>query len=147
MPRSGSAAGTIVLLHVLSLGVRESDLKVRTSDRTSAGLCRCAAPRPARELLRKEVLDLTTVAHESSGALPERQRLVSRVLVHEMWASLAIAVMWLAVLFDALFGPDLVVSNASGTTTIPSAVIVAFFAYLATRVVARYGFRRAGDTD
>ena len=27
------------------------------------------------------------------------------------------------------------------------AIIVAFFAYLATRVVARYGFLRAGDTD
>jgi hypothetical protein len=98
-------------------------------------------------LLRKEVLDLTTVSHESSGALPERRRWLSQVLVHEMWTSLAIAVMWLAVLFDALFGPDLVVSNASGTTTIPSAVIVALFAYLATRVVARYGFRRARDTD
>jgi hypothetical protein len=64
-----------------------------------------------------------------------------------MWASLAIAVMWLAVLFDALFGPDLVVSNASGTTTIPSAVFLALFAYLATRVVARYGLPRAEDPD
>jgi hypothetical protein len=34
-------------------------------------------------------------------------------LAHE-WASLAIAVIWLAVLLDAVFGPDLVVSNASG---------------------------------
>lgn len=90
---------------------------------------------------------MTTASHGSSDALSERRRLFSQVLVHEMWASLAIAVMWLAVLFDALFGPDLVVSNASGTTTIPSAIIVAFFAYLATRVVARYGFLRAGDTD
>jgi hypothetical protein len=72
---------------------------------------------------------------------------LSKVLVDETWASLAIGVMWLAVLFDALFGPDIVISNASGTTTIPSAVIVAFFAYLATRVVARYGFRRGGETD
>lgn len=71
----------------------------------------------------------------------------SQVLVQEMWASLAIAVIWLSVLFDALFGPDLVVSNASGMTTIPSPVIVALFAYLATRVVARYGFRPGGDTD
>lgn len=47
-----------------------------------------------------------------------RRGLFSQVLAHEMWASLAIAVMWLAVLFDALFGPDLVVSNPSGTTTI-----------------------------
>jgi hypothetical protein len=59
-----------------------------------------------------------------------------------MWASLAISVMWLAVLFDALWGPDIVSTNASGNNAqIPSAVVVAVFAYLATRVVARYGFR------
>lgn len=86
-----------------------------------------------------------TVSQASPGAMPERRRLLSRVLVDEMWASLAISVMWLAVLFDALFGPDLVVINPSGTTTVPSAIIVAFFAYLGTRVVARYGFHRAGD--
>ena len=50
-----------------------------------------------------------------------------------------------AVALDALFGPDLVVNNASGMTTVPSAVIVVVFAYLATRVVARDGFRRSGD--
>jgi hypothetical protein len=57
-----------------------------------------------------------------------------------MWASLAISVMWLAVLFDALFGPDIVSNNATSTTRVPSAVVVALFAYLATRVTARYGF-------
>jgi len=72
---------------------------------------------------------------------------MSRLVVDEAWASLAISVMWLAVLLDALFGPDLVVNNASGMTTIPSAVFVALFAYLATRVVARYGFHRPGGTD
>jgi len=87
---------------------------------------------------------MTTVPHESQSRTEDR-RWSSRVLVPEMWASLAIAVLWLSVLFDALLGPDLVVSNASGTTTIPSAIFVAFFAYLATRVVARYGFRRARD--
>jgi hypothetical protein len=63
------------------------------------------------------------------------------MLVREMWASLAIAAMWLAVLFCAIFGPDFVVSSGAGTstTTIPSGILVAFFAYLGTRVVARYG--------
>jgi hypothetical protein len=61
----------------------------------------------------------------------------------EMWASLAIVSMWLAVLFDAVWGPDFVSSTSGGnTTTIPSAIVVAVFAYLGTRVVARYGFGR-----
>jgi hypothetical protein len=38
-------------------------------------------------------------------------------------ASLAIAVMWLAVLFDALFGPDIVSHNVTSATRVPSAVI------------------------
>jgi hypothetical protein len=59
----------------------------------------------------------------------------------EMWASLAIIAMWLAVLCDAVWGPDFVSSSSGGsTTTIPSAIVVAVFAYLGTRVVARYGF-------
>ncbi len=59
----------------------------------------------------------------------------------QMWAGLAIASMWLAVLFAAVFGPDLVSSNAgTSTTIIPSAVAVALFAAIATRGVAKYGF-------
>jgi hypothetical protein len=90
---------------------------------------------------------MATVSHEP-GARPERQRSIPRPLVPEMWASLAIAVMWLAVLFDALFGPNIVSTGVPNTTTVPSAVVVAPFAYLATRVVARYGFgrsRQGGD--
>lgn len=90
---------------------------------------------------------MTTAAHESPGPVAERGRGLSQVISQETWASLAISVMWLAVLFDALFGPDLVVNNTSGMTTIPSAIIVAPFAYLGTRVVARYGFRGAVDAD
>jgi hypothetical protein len=59
--------------------------------------------------------------------------------------------MWLAVLLDALFGPDIVSTTATSTTRIPSAVVVALFAYLATRVTARYGFAHprqdAGDGE
>ena len=52
---------------------------------------------------------------------------------------------WLVLLFDALFGPDIVVSNPSGLTRLPSAVVVAFFAYLATLAVAKYGFGPARE--
>jgi hypothetical protein len=66
----------------------------------------------------------------------------------DMWASLAIGFMWLVVLLDALIGPDMVFSNASGYTRIPSAVVLALFAYLGTRVVARYGLGEHGqDAD
>jgi hypothetical protein len=66
----------------------------------------------------------------------------------ELWASLAIGFMWFVVLLDALIGPDMVFSNASGYTRIPSAVVVVFFAYLGTRVVARYGLgERRPDID
>lgn len=82
-------------------------------------------------------------SHQSAGALPERQSWSVRLRVPEMWASLAIAVMWLAVLFDAVFGPDIVTTSSGGSDTarIPSAIVVALFAFLATRSVAKYGFR------
>ena len=71
---------------------------------------------------------------------PETRGRRLRLLAADTWPSLAIAVIWLVLLFDALFGPDIVVSNSSGFTRLPSAVVVAFFAYLATRAVAKYGF-------
>jgi len=82
-----------------------------------------------------------TVVHEPLQSPSERQPWHVRLRVPEMWASLAIISMWLAVLFDALLGPDIVTSSNSGDSArIPSAVVVVLFAYLATRVVARYGF-------
>jgi hypothetical protein len=88
---------------------------------------------------------MATVSHESLGALPEKRRWPSRLIVPEMWASLAIAVMWLVVLFDALLGPDIVSNNATSATRVPSAIVVALFAYLGTRVVARYGLDHSRD--
>jgi ABC-type antimicrobial peptide transport system permease subunit len=71
----------------------------------------------------------------------------TRLLVPEMWASLTIIVMWLSVLVDAAFGPDIVTRGVSGdTATVPSAVVVALFAFLGTWVVAKYGFRH-GRTE
>ena len=82
----------------------------------------------------------TPVPDASSESRGRRTRFV----VPEMWASLAIGLIWLVVLVDALFGPDLVVSNASGFTRLPSAIIVALFAWLATRVIAKHGFGHPG---
>jgi hypothetical protein len=70
----------------------------------------------------------------------------ARFVVPEMWTSLAIGMIWLVVLADALFGPDIVVSNASGFTRLPSAIVLALFAWLATRVVAKYGFGAPATT-
>jgi hypothetical protein len=79
-------------------------------------------------------------SHQASPTLADARRWSLRNLLPEFWASLAIAFMWLAVLFDAVFGPDIVVSNSSGLTRIPSVIVVAGFAWLATRAVARRGF-------
>lgn len=90
---------------------------------------------------------MATVSHEPSRVAEEPRRWTD-LFVPEMWASLAIAVMWLAVLFDAIYGPDIVTRGAGGdSSTVPSAVVVALFAFLATWAVARYGFRRDRKSD
>jgi hypothetical protein len=58
-----------------------------------------------------------------------------------MWGAVAIAVMWLVVLFVGLYGPNIVFNNSSGYTNIPSVVVVAFFAVLGTGSVAKQAFR------
>jgi hypothetical protein len=62
--------------------------------------------------------------------------------IPEVAAAAAIGIIWLTVLFDAIWGPDIISTNGTATqdTHVPSAIVVAAFAYLATRVVAQYGF-------
>jgi uncharacterized membrane protein (DUF485 family) len=87
--------------------------------------------------------EMSTISHEPSGVVQEKRRWSLQLLVPEMWASLAIIVIWLSVLFAAVFGPNIVNTSAGGdSSTVPSAVAVALFAFLATWVVARYGFRQ-----
>jgi hypothetical protein len=90
----------------------------------------------------KEVYEMTTLSHEPSAVDQEKRGWTTQVLVPEMWASLAIIVMWLAVLVDAVYGPNIVNTTGGGTntSTVPSAVVVALFAFLGTWVVAKFGF-------
>ena len=41
-----------------------------------------------------------------------------RFLVAEMWTSLAISVIWVTVLLDALFGPDIRTTSAGGDSSV-----------------------------
>ena len=50
--------------------------------------------------------------------------------------------MWIAVLFTSVYGPDFVSVNGATSTTIPSGIFVGLFALLGSGAVARYGFRR-----
>ena len=90
---------------------------------------------------------MTSVPHEPSELAGKPRTWLSAVLVREMWASLAITVMWVAVVVDAIVGPEIVSTTPGGsTTTIPSAVAVALFAFCGTWVVAKHGLRdRPGD--
>jgi hypothetical protein len=86
---------------------------------------------------------MSSISHKPSRAVQEKRPWPLQSLGPEVWAALAIVVMWLAVLFDAIFGPNIVNTSAGGdSNTVPSAVVVALFAFLGTWVVARRGFRR-----
>ena len=86
---------------------------------------------------------MTTISHEPALDGRERSQWAEFLKIPEMWASLAISAMWLAVLFSAVFAPSFVSTSASGTsTTIPSAIFVSFFAVLGSAAVAKRGFRR-----
>jgi hypothetical protein len=88
---------------------------------------------------------MTTMTDETSTAGPARSGSASRILIPEFWAAVAIVGMWLAVLFDGIYGGDFVSSQAANFTRVPSAVFVAFFAFLATWAVAKRAFGRSAS--
>jgi len=83
---------------------------------------------------------MSTISHPPTRAA-EQAGWSSLLHVTEVWASLAIAVMWIAVSVSAVWGPDLVsYSSDTSSTTIPSGIAVAIFATIGTWAIAKYGF-------
>jgi hypothetical protein len=82
---------------------------------------------------------LATFSHKPARSDVDRAQW-SRLAIRETWGSLAITAMWIAVSVDAIWGPDIVSSSPGNTTTVPSAVVVALFAFLGSWIVARYCF-------
>ena len=50
---------------------------------------------------------MTTISQEPSKVASDERRW-SDFIVRETWVSLAISVIWLSVLFDAIYGPNIV---------------------------------------
>jgi hypothetical protein len=89
---------------------------------------------------------MTIMANKPLGLPPASKRWFDRLLVPEMWGTLAISVMWLAVLFDGIYGGDILsASNDGNSLRLPSAVVVAFFAFLGTAAVAKRAFGTKTD--
>ena len=88
---------------------------------------------------------MTSMSHEAATPSWPTWRVV--LGLKEMWASLAIAVVWLSVLFTAVWGPNIVSSEGAGTntSTVPSAIVVAVAAFFATWVIAKYAYGRRGE--
>ena len=88
----------------------------------------------------------TTTTHEPTSATAAVPRREGRILGREMWAGLAIAVIWLAVLFTAIYGPNIITTSAGASaSTVPAVVVVALFAWPSTWAVAKYGLGRRGE--
>ena len=89
---------------------------------------------------------MTSVPNETAAAHPDRRRKLTELLPREVWASLAITVMWIAVAVSAVWGPDFVGSSNDGNhTTIPSGIFVALFASIGTWAVAKYALGRGRE--
>ena len=83
---------------------------------------------------------MASFSHEPSRVGEPRQW--TELLGREMWVSLAIMVIWIVVFAVALYGPDISSSSVDGSrASIPSAVAVVPFAFFASWVVARNGYR------
>ena len=89
---------------------------------------------------------MAAVSHDSARLVHARGEWLE---LPQVWAGLAIVVIWLAVLFVGVFGPSITSHNGVGDvgngSSVPSVVVVAPCALLATWLIARNAFRRSTD--
>ena len=84
---------------------------------------------------------MSTISHPPTGTILERGWTVL-LRAREVWASLTIFAMWIAVAVTSVWGPDAVFQSNDGSgSTIPTGVFVALFAAIGTWAVAKYAFR------
>jgi uncharacterized membrane protein len=84
--------------------------------------------------------------HDRSSVRSAHEGIASRVLVREMWATVAVVAMWVAVLFVGVFGGDMTFHSVdSSVTTMPAGVAVALFAAIGTVSVAKRVFGHKSD--
>jgi hypothetical protein len=89
---------------------------------------------------------MTTTMQDQPSVRSSREGWASRVLVREIWATVAIVSMWVAVLFVGVFGGDMPFHSVdSSFTTMPSGVAVALFAAIGTGSVAKRVFGRKSE--
>ena len=88
---------------------------------------------------------MTAIPHEPSTRVLERPHWWTALFDStQLWASIAIVAMWLAVLFVGVYGADITANGGGATgggTSVPSVIVVALFAFLGTGAVAKYGYR------
>jgi hypothetical protein len=86
---------------------------------------------------------MTTTMHDRPSVRSPDDGWATRILVPEMWATVAIVAMWVAVLFVGVYGGEATFHSVdSSVTVIPSGVLVAFFAAIGTGSVAKRVFGR-----
>jgi hypothetical protein len=91
---------------------------------------------------------MTTISHEPSAVVGKRRPEIQPLVVRDTMTSLAISVIWLAVLLVSLWGPSIETTSAGGDMShIPVGAVIAVLAVPATWVVAKYGFSRSGKSD
>jgi hypothetical protein len=95
---------------------------------------------------RREEEAMTVSSRGESSARTHRDGSASRALAREVWATVAIVSMWVAVLFVGVYGGEATFRSVdSSVTTVPAGVFVALFAAFGTGSVAKRVWGRASD--